>query len=136
MDGFITFIYFCVCINAFISYPVNILAVFDIAEQHPFFKQGNNTKLKKVVMRSLVICTVTGIALIIPNFTTFLDIAGSFGAGVIAFVLPPLLYNKQFENEIPNWKKYTNWGVCAFGVVGGGLSVATSIKSLIDGDSN
>ena len=32
VNGFVTFIYFCVCINAFISYPVQILAAFDIAE--------------------------------------------------------------------------------------------------------
>ena len=94
VNGYITFIYFCVCINAFISYPVNILAVFDIAEQHRFFREGSHTKLKKVTMRSLVILVVTGVALIIPDFTTFLDISGSLGAGVIAFVLPPLLYNK------------------------------------------
>ena len=50
-------------------------------------------KMKSVTMRSLVICVVTGIALIIPDFTVFLDIAGALGAGVIAFILPPLLYN-------------------------------------------
>ena len=51
-------------------------------------------------MRTLVIFAVTGIALIIPNFTVFLDIAGALGAGVIAFILPPLLYNAQFKNTI------------------------------------
>lgn len=33
IDGFVTFIMFCVCVNCFISYPVQILAAFDIAEQ-------------------------------------------------------------------------------------------------------
>ena len=32
INGYVTFIFFCVCINCFISYPVQILAAFDIAE--------------------------------------------------------------------------------------------------------
>jgi len=50
-------------------------------------------RVKVIALRSIVIFGVTGIALIIPNFTDFLNIAGSMGAGMIAFVLPPLLYN-------------------------------------------
>ena len=78
---------------------------------------------------------VTGVALIIPDFTTFLDISGSLGAGVIAFVLPPLLYNKQFEGSIPSWKKYTNWLICAFGVVGSIFSVTQSIIAIARGEN-
>ena len=96
INELVTFIYVCVCINCFISYPLQILAAFDIAEQHSFFKTGSYLKLKKVLMRSLVIFFTTGIALIIPNFTIFLDIAGALGACVIAFIFPPLLYNKEF----------------------------------------
>lgn len=96
INGLVTFVLFCVCINAFVSYPVQILAAFDIGEQHPFFKTGTKgmKKLKSVVFRSLVIFGVTGIALLIPDFTTFCDIAGALGAGVIAFILPPLMYNE------------------------------------------
>ncbi len=32
INGLVTFIYLCVCINCFISYPLQILAAFDIAE--------------------------------------------------------------------------------------------------------
>ena len=32
INGLVTFILFCVCMNAFVSYPVQILAAFDIAE--------------------------------------------------------------------------------------------------------
>ena len=96
INTYVTCVYVFVCINALVSYPLQILAAFDIAEQHRYFKTGNHTKVKKIAMRSLVIIFVTGVALIIPDFTTFLDIAGSLGAGVIAFILPPLLYNEQF----------------------------------------
>lgn len=78
-------------------------------------------------MRSCVIVGVTSIALVIPDFTVFLDIAGALGAGVVAFILPPLLYNTEFAETIPNWKKYSNWGICVFGVVGCTLSIVASI---------
>ena len=134
INWYVTFVYFCVCINCFISYPVQILAAFDIAEQHPFFKVGERLKLKKIAMRSFVIFCITGIALIIPDFTVFLDIAGALGAGVIAFILPPLLYNKEFEDTVENWKKYSNWAICVFGVVGCTLSIVTSIQSIVNGE--
>ena len=51
-------------------------------------------KIKSVVMRSVVIMLVTCVALIIPDFTTFLDIMGAIAAGAVAFVFPPLLYNE------------------------------------------
>lgn len=85
-------------------------------------------------MRSVVIVCISGIACIIPDFTVFLDIAGSLGAGVIAFILPPLLYNEEFKDTVPSWKKISNWGICVFGVVGCTLSITASIKSIIDGD--
>merc|ERR1711981_736283 len=89
INWYVTLVYLLVCINCFISYPVQILAAFDIAEQHPFFKVGERVKMKKIIMRTIVIFCITGIALIIPDFTVFLDIAGALGAGVIAFILPP-----------------------------------------------
>ena len=78
-------------------------------------------------MRSFVIICVTGIALIIPDFTVFLDIAGALGAGVIAFILPPLLYNEEFKETLTACKKYSNWAICVFGVVGCTLSIVASI---------
>ena len=136
INGLVTTIYACVCINCFISYPVQILAAFDIAEQHQFFKVGERLKLKKVMFRSMVIICITGIAMIIPDFTCFLDIAGSLGAGVIAFILPPLLFNEEFKDTVEPWKKYSNWAIVVFGVVGSVLSIYTAIKSIIDGDED
>mmetsp|Transcript_23224 Transcript_23224/g.28792 ORF Transcript_23224/g.28792 Transcript_23224/m.28792 type:complete len:88 (+) Transcript_23224:460-723(+) len=87
-------------------------------------------------MRSLVIVLITGIALIIPDFTVFLNIAGSLGAGVIAFILPPLLYNVEFKETLKPCTKYCNWAIVAFGVVGCSISLANSIKEIIDGDTD
>ena len=136
INGLVTFVLFCVCINALISYPIQILAAFDIAEQHPFFKIGTNRmkKLKSVVMRSLVILTVTGVALLIPDFTVFLDISGSLGAGIIGFILPPLLYNAQFKDTITPVRKWGNYGIFTFGVIGIIISLVNSILNIAKGE--
>ena len=133
INGLITFVLFCVCINAFVSYPIQILAAFDIAEQHAFFKTGTKSmkKTKSVVFRSLVICLASGVAMLIPDFTTFLDIAGAIGAGVVAFILPPLMYNTQFKDTISPTSKYFNYFLVGFGIVGCIISIGTSISNII-----
>jgi amino acid permease len=135
---FTTFIIVCVCINALCSYPVQILCAFDILEQNKFFKTGTNCqkKAKSMVARSLIIMLITGIALLIPNFTDFLNIMGSLGAALIAFILPPWLYNIEFKATISQTRKWFNYLVMVIGVVGGALSIYTSIKGIIDAKSD
>lgn len=82
----------------------------------------------------MVIICITAIALVIPDFTVFLDIAGALGAGVIAFILPPLLYNEEFKETVTPAKKYINWAIVVFGVVGCTLSIVSSVQSIINDD--
>ena len=89
--------------------------------------------MKSVVMRSLVICCVTAIALIIPDFTIFTDIAGALGAGVIAFVLPPLLYNVQFKDSVSTARKWFHYFIVLFGVVGIIISLVSSFITIAQG---
>ena len=99
---FTTFIIVCVCINAICSYPLQILCAFDILEQNKFFKIGTNCqkRAKSIVARSLIIMLISGLALLIPNFTDFMNIMGSFCGALIAFILPPWLYNIEFKATI------------------------------------
>ena len=78
-------------------YPVQILAAFDIIEQNDVFRSGRRRKLKVVVMRSTIIVLITIVALIIPDFAVFLNIVGAICCTIVAFVLPPILYNMQFK---------------------------------------
>jgi amino acid permease len=84
------------------SYPVQILCAFDILEQKKFFKTGTNCqkKAKIIVGRSLIIMMITGLAMLIPNFTDFMNILGSFCGALIAFILPSWLYNIEFKATI------------------------------------
>ena len=96
INGFTIFITFCVCFNAFCSYPVQILAAFEIIEEHPFYKDASPTQIKvrKVVSRSLIVCLITCMACLVPNFTDFLNIMGSLASSMIAFIIPSMLYLK------------------------------------------
>ena len=78
----------------------------------------------------MIIFIVTGIALIIPNFDDFLNIAGSLTAGIIAFILPPLLYNIEFKAEISRFHYWFNFSILIFGIFGSTLSILTSIQSI------
>jgi len=84
----------------------------------------------------MVILFVTGIAMIIPDFTDLLNIGGSLGAGMIAFVFPPLLYNIQFAETISPFKKWSNLAIVAFGLLGSALSIYASIVHILDNSSD
>ena len=89
-------------------------------------------KVKSVIFRSIIICSVTAIALIIPDFTTFIDIVGALGAGTLAFISPPLMYNTQFEATITTARRMSNFAIVIFGLGGITLSLVTSIKNIIN----
>jgi solute carrier family 36 (proton-coupled amino acid transporter) len=134
---FTIFIRICTCFNALCSYPVQILAAFKIYENHPFFKTGSNLlmKAKKIITRSIIIWIITGVALVIPNFTDFLNIAGSISSAAIAFILPPLLYMVEFKGELSKPIVIINWLIVAFGVSGAIYSTYFSINQMINPDA-
>mmetsp|Transcript_324 Transcript_324/g.193 ORF Transcript_324/g.193 Transcript_324/m.193 type:complete len:88 (+) Transcript_324:947-1210(+) len=84
-------------------------------------------KLKMMGERSLIIMVVTGIALLVPNFTDFLNIAGSLGSTMIVFVLPPILYMKAFWTDLSKLHIAFLIFIIVFGIGGGVYSIITSI---------
>ena len=93
-------------------------------------------KVKKMAVRTAVIWVVTGIALIIPNFTDFLNIAGSIGSAMIAFILPPLLYMRQFRETVSLPYMGLCWFTIFFGAAGAIYSTYYSIDKLARGDTS
>ncbi len=75
-----------------------------------------------------MIIFITGIAMIVPDFTDFLNIAGALGCGLLAFVFPPLMVNTVYKDEISSIKKWSNYFIVGFGIVGSAYSIYTSIK--------
>jgi hypothetical protein len=76
------------------------------------------------IERVTVIILVTIVSSVIPNFTAFLNLAGSIGSSVLAFILPPIYYiqihgglNKK--NTLPVAVIALNIFICVFGICGG-----------------
>ena len=74
--------------------------------------------------------------MIIPDFTDFLNIAGSIGSAMIAFILPPLIYMRVFKDELSMSVKVINILIICLGVGGGGYSILYSIDKLANGDTS
>ena len=93
INGLIIFIFICVCINALTSYPVQILAAFDIIEKIDIFKYDSNhspafNTFKKLALRSAIITATTLICMAVKTFTDFINIAGAIGSATVSFILP------------------------------------------------
>ena len=81
-----------------------------------------------MAVRSVIVWIVTGISLLIPNFTDFLNIAGSIGSAAIAFILPPFLFMIEFKGHL-SWPIILfNWFIVAFGFGGAAYSTYFSIN--------
>jgi len=69
----------------------------------------------------------------VPNFTDFLNISGALGSATIAFIVPELLYLKQFPNASVK-EKVGCWLLIWFGFFGGLYSIYFSVEKLLRGD--
>ncbi len=74
---------------------------------------------------------VSAIAVIIPNFGDFLSIAGGLSAGVLAFILPPWMYNVEFSETVARRRYRFNWLILLFGVAGSVFSILDSVHAII-----
>ena len=136
VDEVVGFVIICVCFNTLTSYPLQILAAFEIYEPNKWFHQGSRVfqKIKVLVCRTFIVCLVTGIALLVPNFTDFINIAGSLGSTLIGFVIPPLIYMKEYP-DLNIGHRIFCYFLMVFGICAGGSSVIFSTYKLILGDN-
>jgi amino acid permease len=74
---------------------------------------------------------ITGVALLIPNFTDFLNIAGAIGSAAIAFILPPFLYMIEFKGQLGKPLIAINWFIVIFGASGAIYSTYFSVYKMI-----
>lgn len=131
INGFVVVCIVLFSINALSSYPIQILCCFEIIEEAKFFNNTEDTRFKKNLKiyteRIIVIILVTVVSSSIPNFIAFLNLAGSIGSSVLAFILPPIYYiqiNGGFkkENKLPFYVFAINVFICLFGIGGGAYS--------------
>lgn len=76
---------------------------------------------------------VTIAAIVIPRFVDFLNIAGSLGASVLAFILPPIYYIQTIGvKNLPKHILVFNIALIVFGIFGGIFSIVNSILKFIE----
>ncbi len=130
----------CFCVTAITSYPLQILCAFQIIETLPFFNNNQDTAITKTVKmyteRVLVVLIVTIVAILIPSFVDFLNIAGSLGAAALGFILPQVYYiaSKNGIRGLSKPELYFNLFLIAFGFFGAVFSLYNSISNLINGE--
>ena len=74
-----------------------------------------------------MIVLATALALIIPNFTIFLNLLGSVAGSILAFMLPPIMYNKEFAETISMKMKVLNYIIVIIGVASMVFSIVTNV---------
>ncbi len=115
-----------VMVNALCSYPLQALAAFDIIESHRFFTDGN-IKMKKILVRTFIVLLGTFIASLMHNPQLFIEIVGGISASMVCFVLPSLMYLKEYGIML-NLKQIL---MCyGFMLIGGALGIYSVISSL------
>jgi amino acid permease len=124
------------CANALTSYPVQILCLYEIIEDLSFFNNKADSALsrniKVLTERIILILIVTAVAILIPKFVDFLNIAGSLGSATLGFIFPPLYYI-QSVGGMSKLKWYDagfNIFLIAFGGFGAVFSLYNSISNL------
>ncbi|TNV79332.1 hypothetical protein FGO68_gene802 [Halteria grandinella] len=149
MNSLIMFILCCVCINAMTSYPVQMLAAFNILEKFEVLQiapvqSGASVEVKnrhakkefmrKMIIRSTVIILTTLVGASVKTFTDFINIAGAIGSVTVAFVLPEVLYLREFGDKISTAKRIGCYFIAIFGVIGSTYSIYFSVRKMVQGD--
>ena len=89
--------------------------------------------MKIYIERTLVIVLVTVVSTYIPNFVTVLNLSGSIGSSMVAFIMPPIYYIQFFGvKKLGKLVVALNICICIFGISGGIYSIYISILAFIN----
>ena len=90
------------------------------------FERNPNLKFYLGTLVILLFCQL--VAEIVPNMSSFLNLAGSVVGVIITIVLPVMFYNKAYENSISYTRLIFNWVLMIFSLFIGVLSFIATIK--------
>jgi len=75
---------------------------------------------------------MTGVlAMTIPKFGMFINLTGAFACTALAFILPTVMYNKLYKEEMDINKRRFHYGLIGFGTVCGSISFFMSMQEII-----
>lgn len=89
--------------------------------------------VKIISERTIMIILVTTVCAFIPRFLPFLNIMGSLGSGLLAFILPPFFYLKVLGEveKIGTGVRIFNYALVVLGVLGSGFSMYVGFVNLL-----
>ncbi len=71
------------------------------------------------------------VAMVVPKFGLFINLVGSFACTALGFVIPVLIYNKAFDQEITKLWLWLHRLLMIFGVIAGSISFYVSIVNIV-----
>ena len=66
----------------------------------------------------------------IPYFGLFINLSGAFASTLLAFIVPLILYNKVFKDEMSKTLKILHYILIVLGTFLGGISIVMSIMEI------
>jgi amino acid permease len=90
------------------------------------------TPYRRNATRTVLVLLIALVSYLVPDFAIILKFLGGLFQSIIAFIIPPLVYNAAFKHtgRIPAWKYALHAAIVTFGVVMAVLSVVSLIVPL------
>jgi proton-coupled amino acid transporter len=125
------------CFGLLGSYPMQAFPVFEIIERSARYKNWRNCFkcrlgwTKTYLVRTLSVLFTFIIAVSVPKFGLFVNLLGAMSGTVLAFVMPTMIYNKVYKDEISRVRQFIHFVLVVFGVIVGTMASAISLFELI-----
>lgn len=82
-------------------------------------------------MRTLIVLMTGILAMSIPKFGMFINLTGAFACTALAFILPTLMYNELYKQEMAINVRRFHYVLITFGTVCGTISFFMSMQEII-----
>lgn len=130
-------------ISIILGIPTQLFAITRIIENYKIFRsfiQVENTnkksKLKRQLIRIPLLLIIVSIAMVIPSFSSFLNIISGLTFTITAFAIPVILYYIHFQDDpTKRFKRFMNWVLLAIAIVAGVIATVQSIMEMVNGSS-
>ena len=136
-DNLTSLIQIFYCFGLLGSYPMQAFPVYEILVRSAWYKSWRRCFkcrlgwTKTYLVRTLLVLFTFVIAVSVPKFGLFVNLLGALSGTVLAFVLPIMIYNKVFKNELSRCKEFVHFALVVFGVIVGTMASAISMFELI-----
>jgi amino acid permease len=107
------------CVDLLFTLPILLAAAREIIEEKLIAllpKDSAFVEYTRNVTRTVLVLLICGISYVVPQFADVLNILGGLFQSIVAFVVPPLVFNRVFYNELSIVQYSLNVLISLFGV--------------------